>query len=167
MPLYHFHIDADVPPQAVTERLNVAVRKKLGFRQNIREMFTRGSPSGPPFIGSVDAYSFRIRRDIRYRNSFLPLIWGRIVSTPQGARVNITMFLHPFVSIFMLFVLWDLSYKAFTVASGSFSFFLGIIIFVVFCLAGFIPEAVKARRLLCKIVLSSGSNDLQQPTPQP
>jgi hypothetical protein len=46
---------------------------------------------GPPFIGSVQDHSFRIRRDIRYRNSFLPLVWGHIVPTPTGTRVIVTV----------------------------------------------------------------------------
>src|SRR5260370_20806151 len=115
MPLYRFHIDATVPPQAVAERVRCAVRDRLKFR----EYFGQKNPDGPPFVGSVRDFSFRIRRDIRYRNSFLPLVWGHIVPTPMGARVVVTMFMHPFVLAFMLFWLGMVGWGALKSASSA------------------------------------------------
>jgi len=153
MPLYRFHIDATVPPQAITERLRCAVSDRLKFR----EYFEWRKPGGPPFIGSIRDFSFRIRRDIRYRNSFLPLIWGHIVPTPMGARVVVTMFMHPLVLAFMLFWLGMAGRDA--LKSASSAGLWGILMFVIaLSAAGFIPEVVKAKRLLSAVVLSSGSS---------
>ena len=154
MPLYHFHIDTTVPPQTVTERLRCAVRKRLGFREYFRTAWSGRSPDGPPFIGSVQDNSFRIRRVIGYRNSFLPLVWGHIVPTPTGARVIVTMFMHPFSSAFMLFWLGMVGHGALTERSASHTILWGMFIFgIALCTGGFIPEAVKAKRLLSTIVL--------------
>jgi len=152
MPLYRFHIDTTVPPQAVTERLRCAVRDSPKFR----EFFGRKNPDGPPFIGSVRDFSFRIRRDIRYRNSFLPLVWGHIVPTPMGARVVVTMFMHPLVLAFMLFWLGAVVWGGLKTASSA---GLWMSMFAIaLSAAGFIPEVVTAKRLLSAIVLSSGSS---------
>jgi|SRR5882762_2233455 len=156
MPLYRFHIDATVPPQAVTERLRCAVRDRL------REYFGRKTSDGPPFIGSVRDFSFRIRRDIRYRNSFLPLVWGHIVPTPMGARVVVTMFMHPFVLAFMLFWLGMVGWGALKSASSAGQFMFGLMFGIALCAVGFVPEVVKAKRLLSAIVLSSGSSTASQ-----
>ncbi len=50
------------------------------------------------FCGQCDTDSFKIRRIIRYRNSFLPIINGKIYDT----EVSVTMRLHHFASVFML-----------------------------------------------------------------
>jgi hypothetical protein len=98
--------------------------------------------------------SFRIRRDIRYRNSFLPLVWGNIVPTPMGARVVVTMFMHPLVLAFLGMLVWG------ALKSGSSAELWGTFMFLTaLSAAGFIPEVVKAKRLLSAVVLSSGSSD--------
>jgi hypothetical protein len=152
MPFYFFHIDAAVPPRAVTERLRYAVRDRPKFS----EYWTWKGPDGPPFIGSVHDSSFRIRRNIRYRNSFLPLVWGRIVPTPTGARIAVTMFMHPFTLAFMLFWLGMVGRGALIDKSASPASLWGMFVFgIALCTGGFIPEAVKAKRLLSTIVLNS------------
>ncbi len=158
MPLYRFHIDTTVPPQAVAERLRCAVRNRPGFREYFRTMWNRSSPAGPPFIGSIHDNSFRIRRAIRYRNSFLPLVWGHIGPTPNGARVTVTMFMHPLAFVFMLFWLGMVGFSALTVKSASPAIPWAMFIFgIALCTGGFVPEAVKAKRLLSSVVLNSGS----------
>jgi hypothetical protein len=47
--------------------------------------------------------SFRLRRVINYRNSFLPQIRGRIVATTSGSIVEGSMALHPAVLGFLIF----------------------------------------------------------------
>jgi hypothetical protein len=127
-----------------------------GFREYFRTPWSDRSPDGPPFIGSVQDYSFRIRRDIRYRNSFLPLVWGHIVPTPTGAGVIVTMFMHPFTLAFMLFWLGIVGRGVLMDKSTSPAFLWGMFIFgIALCAGGFIPEAVKAKRLLSTIVLDS------------
>lgn len=55
------------------------------------------------FVGNVGEHGFEIRRDIHYRNSFLPLIEGRIVPDGDGSRIDLVLGLHAAVAILMLF----------------------------------------------------------------
>jgi hypothetical protein len=56
-----------------------------------------------PWEGEVMTESFRIRRIIRYRNSYLPLLRGHIIATSGGSIVEGTMTLQPIVLGFMIF----------------------------------------------------------------
>ena len=69
----------------------------------MKESFGWRPADAPPFLGKVEGSRFRCWRDIRYRNSFLPRIAGRVVASPDGAKIEVTMHLHPVVFIFMLF----------------------------------------------------------------
>ena len=99
---------------------------------------------------------FRVRRDIRYRNSFLPLVWGRIVSGRRGSRVRVTVFMQPLVAAFM--AVWFYGLGSVTVSlleepdtgpRWAALFPLGLLLFgVVVISIGFFSEAIKARRLL-------------------
>jgi hypothetical protein len=82
VPFCRFQIDVDAPPQVVVERLRSIVRDKPTFGESLRRMWPFGNPLGAPFMGSVQDESLKFRRDIRYRNSFLPMNWGRV--TPNG-----------------------------------------------------------------------------------
>src|SRR5262249_1058658 len=66
--------------------------------------FDRDSIPLRPFIGTAEGDRFRVRRDIRYRNAFLPIVLGRVSTVPTGVRVGVTMFLRPVIAVFML--LW-------------------------------------------------------------
>src|SRR5712691_12358037 len=145
MPLYRFHLEVPASPEVVAERLRLIVRGKRGFREAIGSIWKRSDPSGPPFIGSVQNSSFRLRRDICYRNSFLPKIRGRVTSTGNGSRVSVVMFMHPLTLIFMLFWLGSVGYagwKEFPVHSPGSNALLGMFIFgLALSIAGFFPEA--------------------------
>lgn len=54
------------------------------------------------FEGMVSTESFQIHRIIRYRNSFLPIIYGRISPGIPGARIEVTLKFHIFAVIFGL-----------------------------------------------------------------
>jgi len=142
MAVFCFHIDVDAPPHLVTERLRSVVREKGEF----------GKGFGP-FLGSVEEDGFRIRRDISYQNSFLPLIYGRIVRTPTGTRVSIRMFLHPLVAVFVVVGLGSLGARELIGRSASHGAIWGMLAFLIaLAAAGFFPEAIKAKRLLSEAV---------------
>lgn len=61
-----------------------------------------GKPSTKPFQGIVSGNNFQIERNINYRNSFLPIIEGKISSENPGSKLIIKMRLHIAVIIFML-----------------------------------------------------------------
>lgn len=161
MPIYSFRVDVDAPPRIVAERLRAVVGEPPSFGESFRMPWSPGDPASPPFIGTVRDESFRIRRDIRRRNSFLPLIWGRILATPLGTRVNVIMFIHPMVAIFIAF--WFGMVGKFILADNSPLLVpLGMLLFgVVLTAWGFFPEAIKARRVITEAVLDSAFNMVQ------
>jgi hypothetical protein len=156
MPFYRFHLDTALPEPAAFERVREFTRPRRTFRESIGIALRRDHAAGPPFLGTLGPSSFRLRRDIRYRNSFLPLIWGRIVPSPRGSRINVTMFLHPLVAVFMIIWFSGLGYALaklwvhrkeavpFAVLIPAAMFLFGVALVLV-C---FIPEAIKAKRLL-------------------
>jgi len=143
MPLYWFHIDTTEQPQIVAERIRPLVGEDPGWWKYLWRSWWR---VGPPFIGSVGDNSFRLRRDIHYRNSFLPLIRGHIFPVGTGTRINVTMHLHPVVGLFILFLLAAAAHGA---AWGLFAFAGAL------TAAGFFPEALKAQRLLTDALLKT------------
>jgi hypothetical protein len=135
MPIYRFHV-AEKPP----------LWKSLFAGWGSRD------PGCLPFIGTVYEDSFRVRRDIRYRNSFLPMVWGRLESIPSGTRVFVTMFIHPLVALFMVFWLGMVAHWASRSSPGSFIVWGMFAFGIVLTAAGFFPEAIKAKNLITKAV---------------
>jgi hypothetical protein len=88
MPLPHERFTLETPLDAaeVVQRLRDA---------------TAPAPGGRLFRGSVDHDEFRLRRAIRYRNSFLPVLHGRIEATATGTRLRVSMRLDSWVVAFM------------------------------------------------------------------
>jgi hypothetical protein len=161
VPFCRFQIDVDAPPQVVVERLRSIVRDKPTFGESLRRMWPFGNPVGAPFIGSVQDESFKFRRDIRYRNSLLPMLWGRVAPNGVGARVYVTMFIHPLVAFFMIFWLGIVGYGAVSVPSASSVIPSGMFIFGIALRVGaFIPEAIKAKRLTSDAVTNSAAGAL-------
>ena len=99
MPFYQFQIDVNLSLPVVVERLQSIVREKPGFGESFVAAFKPRDPSIPPFTGAVYENSFRIR-GYPPRRSFVPVVWGRIETTASGARVFVTIFIHPFDALF-------------------------------------------------------------------
>jgi len=158
MPFYAFHIDVPAQPDVVAERVRAAVADVPTFWQSIKSSWKGPRPSGRPFLGNVEGRSFRIRRDINYRNSFLPLIRGRIVPTPSGSRVNVFMFMHPFTFMFMIFWFGFLVASLSKVLDANVArtyIPLAMIVFgLVLSLGGFFFEALKVMPLLSEAVFN-------------
>ncbi|MGP1457914.1 MAG: hypothetical protein ACTTKL_01190 [Treponema sp.] len=90
---------------------------------------------GKYFIGKLEESSFKVRRKIHYRNTFLPEIVGQLERLGSGTKINITLRLPLFVkisavipiSVLLYGVVMDfLAEKNIAVALGS----LGVLIFV-------------------------------------
>src|SRR3989442_13363605 len=116
MPIYWFELEARLGTQAAIARIKELVGPPRSFWTGFS--FGAGDDATPPFIGKIEGDSFRVRRDIHYRNSFLPLVWGRISSVPMGTHISVTMFLHPMVALFM--AVW-----VFGLGGGGGGFFYG------------------------------------------
>jgi len=145
MPIFRFHINVDVPPHVISQRLQTVVREST-----VRNFFfpwqTASERARAPFLGTVQPNSFRIRRDV-YRNAFTPHIWGRIAPTQSGARVSVTMFLNPLVMIFVLMIILG----NMNASPGTRLLIAAVCIaFVVF---GFFPDAIRAKRLITNTIL--------------
>ena len=154
MPLYRFQMQSHLATQTVLERVRALVRETPGFRQSLKEAFGLRPDGAPPFIGKVEGSEFKCHRDIRYRNSFLPRIAGRVDSDHNGTRIDVVMYLHPLVLVFMLFWLGGGGVGAAAALrqgdGGPWTLVpIGMFVFgVALTLGGFYPEAIKARRLL-------------------
>ncbi|MCR4627135.1 MAG: hypothetical protein K5640_05760 [Treponema sp.] len=61
------------------------------------------SNNGEFFNGKILENSFKIQRNISYRNSFLPVIIGNIEEKDSGAKVSIKMRMNLFIKGFMTF----------------------------------------------------------------
>lgn len=122
-------------------------------------------PTGPPFIGTVRDNSFKVRRDIRGRNSSLPMIRGQLTSTPTGTKIRVTMFLHPLAALFMVVWLGFVGRGAWLNRSGPPILQWGMLVFgCVLIAVGFIPEVITAKRLIT-IALRGTSVDATQMRP--
>jgi hypothetical protein len=152
MPFYRFQIEVPQRQQLVMDRIRSLVRERPSFWQSFSEAWKPRDPKLPPFIGSVDEDSFKLSRDIRYRNSFLPLIRGHVLATPTGTQINVAMFMHPLVAVFMTFWLGMAGAGTFAIYSAkeaSSSIPAGMFLFgLALMCGGFFPEAFKAKRIL-------------------
>ncbi len=108
-------LTSPLTPQDATAKLKSQVAPLSGWKDRI---MPSGWVRGGGFMGAVnDDGSFDIRRDINYRNSFLPFIKGSITADGAGSRIDLRMAMHKAVLVFMSFWL------AFT------SFMLGVFIY--------------------------------------
>jgi hypothetical protein len=148
MPFYRFQLQVPLPPDVAQDRIQAITGKPLSYWKSFGTRWRTARNSGRPFQGRLEHHRFRLMRNIDRRNSFLPLVRGRIDEEPGGSRVSVILHIDPFVAIFMLCWLilvgrdaWPPAGERFLPA-GMFLFGIGIV------LAGFLPEARKARRLL-------------------
>ena len=157
MPFYRFEFEVTEPLDTVVMRLQSATRPPRGFLETLRNSVGASNEPEQPFVGTVGRSSFRIERDIHYRNSFLPRISGSVAPVSRGSRILLTMFIHPLVAVFMLVWLsiagsfvWEALTKD---ESSNIYFSITMFVFgVLLTLGGFVPEAVKAKRLLIEVV---------------
>lgn len=113
-----------------------------------------GKRSDKAYEGKISGDRFKISRIINYRNSFLPIVEGKIQTDPfgSGTRIEITMRLHEVVIIFMLIwlsmvgwgaVLFTLAFLAEPKKIGLFAL-IPAGMFVFGCLLTIIPFKIEA-----------------------
>lgn len=95
------------------------------------------------FRGNVEELSFKIRRCIYYRNSFVPILYGALEETEGGTKITVKMKLHKFVLVFLL--LW--SAGALLPSPSSISAYF-IIFAMLLTYAGFWSEVAKSKSAL-------------------
>ncbi len=146
-------------PTEVLCRLRGATRAPASlsrfFKGDFSALTTRAD-----FVGSVGEERFEIRRDIRYRNSFLPLVDGHIVQDGDGTRIDLVFGLHPAVAIFMLIWLGFAGFIAIMLianrpedAPWAFLMPCGMFLFgVILSASCYFPEESIAKKKLCALL---------------
>ena len=114
-----------------------------------------------PYEGEIAPNGFRINRVIRYRNSFLPTIIGRIRADEAGSEIEMVLRLHLAVAVFM--VVW-LGGAAAAATVGAVEVLRGhpspaglipLAMFVfgyVLMQAGFVVESRRAKRFFDEVI---------------
>lgn len=72
--------------------------------ERLREVTADGllaSGGDHPVAGWINEGGFRLRKQIRQKNSFQLNVWGSFTDTPGGTRIDCRVGMHPFVKIFM------------------------------------------------------------------
>lgn len=123
-----------------------------------REVMPKGSSvmSGvqqePAFKGEVGEDHFKIMRNIRYQNSFLPIISGRIVDNYPGTNIHVRM--RAAISVYIFMAIWFTAVGFglyFTLREMVMMSFIPMIMLVfgyLLMFLGYKFEARKARRIL-------------------
>jgi hypothetical protein len=70
------------------------------LKSNIGEKKWFSNPKDKYFVGMCSITQFKINRSIQYRNSFLPMIEGRIIRGNDITKIDVSMSFHPLVLIF-------------------------------------------------------------------
>lgn len=108
LPYQRLTLVSALPPKDLMERLRASTGEWAASWSLVNQPKT--------YTGSVSEDHFKIQRQISYRNSFNPQLIGRVHVHGNLTTIELTLRLHPFVSMFMgvwcggllLFVIGDL-----------------------------------------------------------
>jgi len=95
-------IKTRMTPEEAEEVLRRFVRPKGSFLHDLKGPGEWSDHAGRPFIGRVSENRFKFHRFITGRDSFLPIISGRITPVEGGAELRGAMRLHLSVAIFVI-----------------------------------------------------------------
>lgn len=98
-PSYQSTIHTHLSPDEVHQRLSKETSSKP-FR-----WFFLKEPEFK-FNGKIEQTAFSIRRNITYRNSFIPIVRGQIVETQSGTDVKLELRLYLYKFILALYIYW-------------------------------------------------------------
>jgi hypothetical protein len=161
LPFDNFTITTNLNPEQVSEKLSNVIEPPKRFRNS-------GIWAKPPsklYEGKISGYNFRINKIINYRNSFLPIIEGRICPDIIGCQIKIKMQLHMTVMIFMLFWLGNLlptalSFIVAMIADNTINPLMGLaplgmcLFAYILCMSGFNWEAKNAKKFFYELFQS-------------
>jgi hypothetical protein len=106
--LHSFEIQTLLSPKEVLDVVKANTEPRQFFRPSSETKY---------FEGEVDEANFKMRRIIKYRNSFLPQINGAVDAVEMGSIVSVKMRLHGFVAVFSS--IWTAGFLAAMVGFGS------------------------------------------------
>lgn len=107
--------NSNLQPAELTEELRKHIHNVK--RLNINWYYDH---TGASYNGTVTENQFQISRVINYRNSFLPVITGKIEETTSGSRVHIEMQLTKVVKYFSIFWLTGVLFAFIAMLTGIF-----------------------------------------------
>jgi hypothetical protein len=154
VPFRRFQIVTNLSPEEACERLRKVTRRPVGVWEAMTRSLKANSAE-PPFVGVVGT-AFKIHRDIRYGNSFLPILRGSISPGNGKTIVKVWMTLPAFTVAFMLVWFAGVAFGAALAlpallldhnAVGLVPIAMLAAGLAMVCL-GFYPEARKAERVL-------------------
>ena len=148
MPLYLITMHSPLPPAEAAEAMAAITQapRRRGWFEGPATPMTANQ-----FTGTVNADGFRIMRTISYRNSFLPLIEGRLRATPHGSEVRLRMRLIYPVLVFIAVFAFTFVRMLENVGHDLEGYALIAPLFAMaLTLAGFIPEALIAKRKIAR-----------------
>lgn len=117
------------------------------------------------FRGLVTKDGFRLIRNIKGRNTYLPLINGRFEQTATGTNIIITYTLHPVATTLMAVLFAGIIISEYYVQRGS-GLILLLFFFIFHCLMyliGFLPEKNKAQMLFASLFSNKTSYERRGP----
>jgi hypothetical protein len=139
-------IHSKLEPSEIVDRLTAVTSRFLWFKF---------PPKEKDFVGSVSTDSFKIYRNIRGRNTYLPWLVGKIHTNNEGSQIVVSMSLHP-LSVFVLLAAILYVFGIAFIPSGDIQsiilFCSGVLVFhLVMYLIGFRPEVSRAKKRLKEI----------------
>lgn len=116
-----------------------------------------------PFLGTIGPDGFRIQRNINYRNSFMPVLVGRITQEGPNAVIHIRLRLIRFVLVFTCFWIAMATFGTLAITWRSFSVgdpsrWIGLLILGIpacgyaLCMGGFIYERKRSLKELKELL---------------
>lgn len=102
LPHEKYEIETSIPLIEAKKRIETLIVAKPSFSQWFAKSFEYIIKPAPEnqFIGEVTNEGFWLRRNIYYRNSFLPIIEGQFLQHHFGTKLEITMTLNPSTATF-------------------------------------------------------------------
>jgi hypothetical protein len=143
LPYARLTIDTPVSREQIQERL----AKVVDSRPNPVGYYSGGRK---PYRGRLERDCFKIGRRIWYRNSFRPVIIGRVNEGVRGRHVDISMRMNMGVTVFMVFWLSAMAAGAVT-TQRLLAVGIAVAGYVVMML-GFSLEALESRRFLRELL---------------
>jgi hypothetical protein len=148
------------------QRLSQLVRPRHSFSEAVDAALTWNNTAEAPFVGTITDHRFRIRRPIRYRNSFLPIVFGEVSQQANGSRIDLTLRVSGPVGAFMTLWLAAAFFGAGAgvrhwLQTGDVRALLALFLPLFGCLlilVGFISERRKALNLLAAALETTPEN---------
>jgi hypothetical protein len=154
LPFEKLIIRSKISEEEVLRRINSLLEPKKKFQVGFFGSFSYGG-----YRGQINDKKFNIRRNISYKNSFLPEIIGNVERVNDDTVIKVVMRPHIFIIIFLSFWCFAVCFGFITSFSddsneilSSLIIPIGLIIFAyLLTMAGFKFESNRAKKDIIKL----------------